>query len=108
MSSWIPNFAGYKCHQTPFKVNSVTKGKNSKINLGDELAQQLLKEHGPLMSGEVLWRTLGFRNAAAFRQAKAQGRLGIPVFSLPNRRGTFAFTRDVADWLRNLAKEVRI
>jgi len=74
--------------------------------VGEKLADELLSEHGPLISGEDLWRTMGFSNAGAFRQAKAQGRIEVPVFSLPNRRGTYAFTKHVADWLRNLAMEV--
>ena len=73
--------------------------------LSDDLAAKFLSENGPIVSGKVLWGTLGFRSAAAFRQAKAQGRLGLPVFSIPNRRGTFAYAADVADWLKNLAKE---
>lgn len=72
-----------------------------------EVTQWLLQEHGPLMSGEALWSSIGFKNSAAFRQAKSQGRLCVPVFSLPQRRGTFALTKDVADWLGNLAKEVK-
>lgn len=73
----------------------------------DELANELLSKHGPLITGSDLWSTIGFTSAAAFRQAKAQDRLEIPVFSLPNRRGTYAFTKHVADWLRNLAKEAK-
>jgi len=73
---------------------------------GEEIANELIANHGPLISGEDLWRTMGFSNAGAFRQAKAQGRIEVPVFSLPNRRGTYAFTRHIADWLRKLAKEV--
>lgn len=86
----------------------MTEPEIDNLELGDELAQQILQEHGPLISGETLWRSIGFRSADAFRQAKSQGRLEISVFSLPNRRGTFAFTKHVADWLRNLAKEVNM
>ena len=76
--------------------------------VGEEIANELLSNHGPLLTGEDLWRTMGFSNAGAFRQAKAQGRIEVPVFSLPNRRGTYAFTKHVADWIRNLAKEVEV
>lgn len=72
-----------------------------------DVTQWLLQEHGPLMSGEALWCCIGFKNAAAFRQAKTQGRLCVPVFSLPQRRGTFALTQDVADWIGNLAREAK-
>lgn len=76
------------------------------LSFEDELARQLLDKHGPIMSGENLWRTLGYSSGDAFRYAKSQGRLEIKVFSLPNRRGTFAFTQHVADWIKKLAKEV--
>ena len=78
------------------------------LHLGDELFDELLSKHGPLITGEDLWRTIGFTSAAAFRQAKVQERLDLPVFSLPNRRGTYAFTKHVAGWLRNLAKETEM
>lgn len=78
------------------------------LHFADEVATELLSKHGPLITGRDLWSTIGFTSAAAFRQAKAQDRLEIPVFSLPNRRGTYAFTKHVADWLTNLAKEVEM
>ena len=80
----------------------------NEFGLSDELVDDFMSKHGPLVTGEDLWRTIGFTNAAAFRQAKAQGRLDLPVFSLPNRRGTFAFTKHVAEWLRSLAREVEM
>lgn len=79
--------------------------KRHEQKMGEELAEKLLKIHGPFISGEDLWRSMGFSTAAAFRQAKAQGRLTIPVFALPNRRGTYAFTQHVADWLKNIAEK---
>ena len=65
----------------------------------------LLKEYGPLMTGETLWNSLGYTNYAAFRQARTTGRLDVDVFSLPKRRGLFARTRDIAKWLDNIDKE---
>ena len=73
---------------------------------GDALAEELLDTSGPLLSSTALWRTLGFPSSAAFRQAKARGELNVKVFKIPRRRGTFAFTRDVAQWLRSLDREV--
>jgi len=77
-------------------------------DLGEQVAKELLAKHGPLITGEDLWRTVGFNSSTAFRQAKSQGRLDLPVFSVPNRKGTFAFTRHVAQWLQKLAKEVEM
>ncbi|WP_121119530.1 hypothetical protein [Croceibacterium ferulae] len=66
------------------------------------LAQQLVRLHGPLLSGEPLWRNLGFRSSDAFRQAKSRGHVEVTTFKLPGRRATFARTRDVADWIEKL------
>lgn len=63
------------------------------------LCEDMLARHGPLLSGPELVRALGFRNAAALRQARHRGHLAVRVFSLPNRKGPFAMTSDVADWL---------
>jgi len=82
------------------------KRELEELSFEDELAVRLLDKYGPLMSGENLWRTLGYSSGDAFRYAKSQGRLEIKVFSLPNRRGTFAFTQHVVDWIKKLAKEV--
>lgn len=65
----------------------------------------LLKQYGPLMTGETLWNSLGFNNYAAFRQARTAGRLDVDVFSLPKRRGLFAHTKDIAKWLDSIEKE---
>lgn len=77
-------------------------------DLGEQVAKELLAKHGPLITGEDLWKTVGFTSSTAFRQAKAQGRLDLPVFSLPNRKGTYAFTKHVAQWLKNLAEGVKM
>lgn len=72
---------------------------------GNKLAEDLLRSSGPLLPTDALWRALQFPSSAAFRQAKARGRLNVKVFKIPGRRGTYAFTQDVADWLRNLDRE---
>lgn len=66
---------------------------------------QLFNLHGPLLSGEALWKTLGYRSAVAFRQAKVRKTLGVRTFKLPNRRANYALTRDVARWLQGLSAE---
>lgn len=75
------------------------------LHFNEKLADQFLQNNGPIVSGKVLWEALGFRSASAFRQAKVEGRLGITVFKIPNRRGNFAYAEEVAAWLRNLKME---
>lgn len=50
-------------------------------------------------------KALGYSNSKALRQARLQKRLGVRVFSVPNRKGAFALTRDVAAWLSKIGKE---
>lgn len=59
----------------------------------------MLKEFGPLMGGEELRRALGYRSWAAFARAVRTNTVGIRIFEIPNRRGRFALTSDVAEWL---------
>jgi hypothetical protein len=58
------------------------------------------------VSGEALWKALGYRTAASFRQAAHRQTVPIHVFDLPHRRGKHAFMRDLDRWLSELvAKE---
>jgi len=66
----------------------------------------LLAQYGPLISGRDLVRCLGYKSAAAFRQALKRGSLPVPVFELPNRKGKFALTSEVVRWFAALEKEV--
>lgn len=74
-----------------------------RIEALDELAKQIEKElycHiGPLLFGKQLYSALGFSSHDAFRQALARKTVPVEIFSLPNRRGRFALSRDVARWL---------
>lgn len=65
----------------------------------------MLKEFGPLMGGEELRRALGYRTWAAFARAVRVNAVGIPVFEIPSRRGRFALTTDVAQWLVTMRGE---
>lgn len=61
--------------------------------------------YGPLVGGHELAKLLGFQSAAALRQAEIRVTLPIAVFSIENRRGRFAFTEDVANWLASLRQK---
>lgn len=63
---------------------------------------ELLNQYGPLIGGHNLIRALGYTTGTAFRQAIQRKQLPIKVFELPNRRGRFAFTADLAAWLERL------
>lgn len=62
-------------------------------------------KYGPLMGGEDLRRALGYRTWSAFSRAVRTGVLEVTVFEIPGRRGKFALTPEVADWLSRLREE---
>ena len=68
----------------------------------DRFTERLLETHGPLMTGAALWHALGFSSAASFRKARSRGQIGIDVFRVKHRRGSFAYTCEVGRWLAEL------
>ena len=65
----------------------------------ENLNRMLSSQHGPLLGGAELVRILGYRTSAAFRQAHKRGQISVPIFKLPDRRGYYALTHEVADWI---------
>ena len=70
------------------------------------MRESMLRLHGPLLGGDVLIAALGHRTAASLRQARRRGQVVVPLFTVPNRRGWFALTLDVADWLADIRGDV--
>lgn len=68
-------------------------------NLANELEEKLTKTYGPTMSNDDLRKVLGFNSMAAFRQALVRNQVPVPVFTIENRHGKFALTKDIAEWL---------
>lgn len=69
------------------------------IQMCQALLNELERRHGPVLGGSDLAAALGHRSAASLRQARRRGQVAVPLFTLPNRRGQFALTREVAEWL---------
>jgi hypothetical protein len=67
--------------------------------LSEALENDLLAQYGPMLSGDTLRKALGYPSMEAMRQALSRGTIPIPVFPLKNRRGKFALSKDVANWL---------
>lgn len=65
----------------------------------NKLTHQLLVRFGPILGGRDLYFALGFKTYSAFHRSQTRGELGVHVFTLPRRRGWFALTSEVADWL---------
>lgn len=69
-----------------------------------QLAQSLHIQYGELIGGTDLMKCLGFKTMAAFNRSYRLGYLGIRLIEIPNRRGKFALTSDVINWLNSLSK----
>jgi len=76
-------------------------------SLTSYLRSELLALYGPLIGGEELMRAAGFRTANAFKLAARRGRVGFDVFQITGRRGQFARTSDVAEWLNSIGRVTR-
>lgn len=66
----------------------------------------LVSKYGQLIASRDLVAELGFSSAAALRQSAHRNKLGFAVFAINNRRGKFAFTKDVATWLANQQSKI--
>lgn len=76
-------------------------GAEAEMALRAEIEKELYEHIGPLLFGPRLYAALGMPSSDAFRQALSRGAIPVEIFSLPNRRGRFALSRDVAKWLAN-------
>lgn len=67
-----------------------------------DLSKSMLKQYGPLLTGEDLWKSLGYKSWASFSRAVRSGTVGVRVFNVEGRKGRFALTTDVASWLAKI------
>lgn len=65
--------------------------------------RELLEMYGPMVSGRAVVAVLGFKSYSAFYKARHEEKLPVKVFDLEGRRGPFARTADVADWLESMS-----
>lgn len=63
----------------------------------------LIREFGVVVSSANAARLLGFRNTDSLAKARDRGLLPIHMFRIPHRKGWFAETTAIADWLNNAA-----
>jgi hypothetical protein len=76
-------------------------------DLAELLEADLIKQYGPMLSGESLRNALGYPSMDALRQAYSRGRIPVPIFPIENRRGKYALSKDVARWLAELRANAR-
>jgi len=76
----------------------------SKVVFANLLEDDLLKLYGtPILTLTQLQQALNYRSVAAVKQSLYRDTLPVKVFELPNRRGKFAFVKDVANYLAEQA-----
>jgi hypothetical protein len=75
------------------------------VNYEKEMYERLFEEHGPLMWGEALFKTLGYKNNTAFRQSVYRKKCPVDVFDIDGRQGRYAHTHEVAAWLATLGEK---
>ncbi len=80
--------------------------KSPSPTLAQVLEEDMLKHYGPILTGDLLRKALGYPSMDAVRQAVARGTIPIPIFPLKNRRGKFALVKDVANWLADQRNSV--
>lgn len=68
-------------------------------DLIDRLHRSLVERYGQVVGGADLAGLLGFRSADTLRKAISNNSLTLKTFVIPGRKGRFALTADVADWL---------
>ena len=71
----------------------------------EQWAKTLTQQYGPFLKGKDLMTHLGFTSVGSFARARKKGLLEVPVFDLEGRRGPFAFTEHVAQWLASLSEK---
>lgn len=51
------------------------------------------------LSGDALWKMLGFNNVRAFQRARQRQEMPIRMYPVPGTRGVFAYLEDVERYL---------
>lgn len=65
----------------------------------EQLEQKLTEKYGFVLGSDPLFKLLGYPTINALKQGVIRNQISVPIFSIENRRGKFALTKDVAEWL---------
>lgn len=69
------------------------------------LEQELTEMYGGVIGNADLRQVLGYKSFSSFNRAVRMGLLGVKVFEIESRRGKFALTSDIANWLCELKNQ---
>ncbi len=70
-----------------------------------DIYEILFGQYGPLIGGVDLVKVLGFRTSSAFNKSLREHRIGVDIFDIPGRKGKFAYSEDVATWIRQVGNK---
>lgn len=66
------------------------------------LIAEIKEKYGEIIGGYDLAKLLGYKSTASLRQAISRNQIPFTTFNIKNRKGKFAYTNDVINWLTNL------
>jgi hypothetical protein len=69
----------------------------------DPIIESLARAREPLLGGARLWQALGYSTGRAFNKALERNTVPVQTFHIAHRRGRFARTHDVVQWLRHVS-----
>lgn len=67
-----------------------------------DLEKDLTEKYGGVVGNVDLRHLLGYKSYSTFNRAVRMGLVEVKVFEIKNRRGKFALTTDIANWLYEL------
>lgn len=73
--------------------------------MANNFRETLLSAYGPIMDAKTVCKVLYYPSVAALLAAKARGRIAFPILELKGRRGYFASTEDIAEYLQSAHDE---
>ena len=75
------------------------------MNKENTTYNKLFEAHGPMIQNRALYQALGFNSYRVFYEHLRNNQISLKIFKINGRRGWFAKTKDVADWIDNLNGE---
>lgn len=66
------------------------------------LGKELAEKYGEVIGNADLRFVLGYKSFSSFNRAVRKNQVGINIFEIENRRGKFALTKDIEEWLEVL------
>jgi len=84
----------------------MSPSSREKRKLAQALERDLLQLHkAAAIGGADLRAALGYKTAIAFRVAISRGKVGVPLFKIPGRKGYWCLVKDISMWLAEVSED---